>query len=346
MGATTRTDCARRAIAGIVIALGSTRAVLAHDPGLSALDVRVGGDRVVAVLSLAAADAGIVGGREQIGRLARESIEVRADGRPLDGSVAQTWIDDSRGIHARLVYEPSVGTTFIVRSAIPARLLPGHRELVSIRTGEGALLAERMCDARLNEVTASVSGLSPASAATSIRFSVLGVEHILTGYDHLLFLAGLLVVVRRWRDVIKTITAFTIAHSITLALATLGFVNVPGRIVEPLIAGSIVYVGLENLLRTFDGSRWKLTFAFGLVHGLGFATALRDLGIGASGMAVALPLVSFNLGVEVGQIAVSLALVPLCWKVSAMPRARVQFAAAGSLLVVVAGSYWLIQRLV
>lgn len=94
----------------------------------------------------------------------------------------------------------------------------------------------------------------------------------------------------RWRDVVQTVTAFTLAHSLTLALATTGVLLIPGRIVEPLIAASIVYVGVENLIKRVQGARWKLTFGFGLVHGLGFATVLRDLGVGTDGNgAIALP---------------------------------------------------------
>jgi hydrogenase/urease accessory protein HupE len=345
MGAITRTDRARRAMAVVAIVLGATATVLAHDPGLSALDVRVGGQQIVAVLSLAAADAEIVGGRDEIGRLALGSIEVRSNGRSLGGTVAQTWTDESKGVHARLVYERVGDATILVRSAIPARLLPGHRELVSIRGDDGAVLTQRMLDVRLDEVAASVIRHGADPGSTAVRFTALGIEHILSGYDHLLFLAGVLVVMRRWRDVIQTITAFTIAHSLTLAMATIGLVDVPGRIVEPLIAASIVYVGLDNLLRNEAASRWKVTFGFGLVHGLGFASALRDLGIGTSGLAVALPLVSFNAGVEVAQIAVSLLLVPLFWKLSARPLAHVQFASAGSLLVALAGACWLVGRL-
>jgi hydrogenase/urease accessory protein HupE len=331
-------------MAVVAIALGATTTVLAHDPGLSALDVRVDGQQIVAVLSLAPADADIVGGRDAIGRLALESIDVRSDDRSLGGTVTQTWTDEGNGVHVRLVYERVGDTPIVVRSTIPARLLPGHRELVSIRAQNGMLLAQRMFEARLNEVDARVirQGMPPGS--TAVRFTALGIEHILTGYDHLLFLAGVLVVIHRWRDVIQTISAFTIAHSITLAMATVGVVNMPGRIVEPLIAASILYVGLENLLRNEAASRWKLTFGFGLVHGFGFATALRDLGLGTSGLGVALPLASFNMGVEIGQIAVSVLLVPLFRKLSARPLARVQFASAGSVVVVLAGGYWLIQR--
>jgi hydrogenase/urease accessory protein HupE len=346
MAAITRTDRARRAVVTIAMAFGAATIVLAHDPGLSALDVQVEGQQTAAVLSLSAADAALIGGAERTGRLALDSIELQTDGRPVAGGVAQIWIDENRGVHARLVYQSSTATRLTVRSSIPVRLPPGHRQLLSIRSQDGRVIAQRMLDARLTEVTANVAASSANAGSTAVRFIALGVAHILTGYDHLLFLAAVLVVIQRWRDVIHTITAFTVAHSITLALATFSLVDVPGRIVEPLIAASIVYVGVENLVRTVDGSRWKVTFGFGLIHGLGFATALRDLGIGASGSAVALPLASFNAGVEVGQIAVALVLVPLCWKLSATPRERLRFATAGSLLVVVAGAYWMIERLV
>jgi hypothetical protein len=154
------------------------------------------------------------------------------------------------------------------------------------------------------------------------------------------------VVARRWRDVIQTITAFTVAHSITLALAALGIVSVPASIVEPLIAASVVYVGLENLLRPIPGSRWKLTFAFGLVHGLGFAAILSDLGVGTGDMPLVVPLAAFNAGVELGQIAVAGAVVPMFWKFNAQARPRLQFAAIWSLLVAIAGGYWLVERIV
>jgi hydrogenase/urease accessory protein HupE len=226
-------------------------------------------------------------------------------------------------------------------------LARGHRELLSIRAPDGVVLSERMLDAASNEAAADISDVGGATSSSAARFLLLGIEHILTGYDHLLFLAGVLVMLRRWRDVVQTITAFTVAHSITLALATTGLLLIPGRIVEPLIAASIVYVGIENLMRNVQSSRWKLTFCFGLVHGLGFATVLRDLGIGTNGDgAIALPLASFNAGVEIGQMAVAALLVPAFWWVGTRPTSRVRFAAAWSVLVIAAGSYWLVDRIV
>jgi hydrogenase/urease accessory protein HupE len=175
----------------------------------------------------------------------------------------------------------------------------------------------------------------------------LGVEHILTGVDHLLFLLGLLVVCRRFRTVAGIVTCFTVAHSVTLALAALGVVTLPGRVVEPLIAATIVFVGVENLVRGDEPKgRWLLTFAFGLVHGLGFAAALQQIGLGANGTSIVGPLVAFNLGVEIGQFAVAVPLLVLLWKLRAVPAFARHGARAVSLIVVGFGIVWLVQRLV
>ena len=337
---------APRGAVAVVLALCASARVLAHDPGLSALDLRVGRDEVNAVLSLAATDAGSVGGPEAVRQLALELIQIRLDDRPVAGSMESISTDNTGGVHARLVFRGAAGSRLVVRSELVGRFARGHRELVSIRAKDGRLLVERMLDAQSNEAVANVAEPTGSAGDTVARFCALGIRHILTGYDHLLFLAGLLVVVRRWRDVLQTITAFTVAHSVTLALATTGVVNVPSRIVEVLIAASIVYVGLENLVRSVPCSRWKLTFGFGLIHGLGFATALRELGIGTDGIPVAVPLMSFNVGVELGQVAVATVVVPLFWKLNALSGSRLSLASASSLLVIVAGSYWLLERIV
>jgi hydrogenase/urease accessory protein HupE len=173
----------------------------------------------------------------------------------------------------------------------------------------------------------------------------MGVKHIWTGYDHLLFLFGLLIVTRNFSSSVKIITCFTIAHSITLAVATLSLVQISSRIVEPLIAASIVYVGIENLLRGDDPKgRWLLTFAFGLIHGFGFASVLRELGVGADGRGIALPLVSFNLGVELGQVAIAALALPVIWQLRSRPQFVRQWVPACSVLVAVLGSYWFVQR--
>ena len=182
------------------------------------------------------------------------------------------------------------------------------------------------------------------------RFLRLGIEHIFTGYDHIAFLIGLLLLGGSFKELVQIVTAFTVAHSITLALATLAVVNPTPRVIEPLIAASIVYVAAENLWALRRGTsasalrhRWMLTFAFGLVHGFGFATVLRELHLPRSGLAAAL--VTFNLGVEVGQVCIVALAVPL---LAALRRTR-WFEPLGvrlcSLAVGCLGLTWLVQRI-
>jgi len=164
-----------------------------------------------------------------------------------------------------------------------------------------------------------------ALAATYVRN---GIEHILFGFDHLLFIASLMLIVRDWRVLVKTITAFTVAHSITLALATFGLVTLPATPVEAMIALSIVLVSVEAVrLRRGETSLatrwpWLVAFAFGLLHGFGFAGALVDLGLPRGD--VPLALLFFNLGVEIGQlvfIAAILALAAALRRIFTVPRA-------------------------
>src|SRR6185437_3327738 len=113
-------------------------------------------------------------------------------------------------------------------------------------------------------------------AGKASSFVSLGISHILSGYDHLVFLAGLILAARTVRELLVALTAFTAAHSLSLALVVAGGVHAPPSIVEPLIAASIAWVGIENLLRDRSGSRWWVVFGFGLVHGFGFAGALLE----------------------------------------------------------------------
>ena len=142
-------------------------------------------------------------------------------------------------------------------------------------------------------------------------FVLLGIEHILTGWDHLLFLLGLLLRGGSWLALAKIVTAFTLAHSITLALAALDIVVLPDRLVEAVIALSIAFVAAENLFgKPVVARRWLVSFCFGLVHGFGFSSALRELGLASSGLLVSL--FGFNAGVEIGQgVVVAVALPAL-----------------------------------
>jgi len=145
------------------------------------------------------------------------------------------------------------------------------------------------------------------------QYFKLGVKHIFLGYDHIAFLMALLFV-RKFTDLLKIITAFTVAHTITLALAVLQIVKLSPQLVEIGIAVTIMYVAAENLWKNEFSRRWMLTFGFGLVHGFGFASVLRELGLPSAGLARSL--LSFNLGVEAGQIVIVALLWPSLWWLS------------------------------
>lgn len=171
-------------------------------------------------------------------------------------------------------------------------------------------------------------------------FFRLGVEHILIGYDHILFLLAL-ILVSDWRSLVRIVTAFTVAHSITLAVATLGWVEIPGWIVETAIAATIVYTALENLWVREPKERWRLTFLFGLVHGFGFAGVLRDLSLPKEGFVRAL--LAFNLGVEAGQLLIVAMLAAPASLLARRPSGRMVRDGL-SIAIALAGLGWLVDR--
>lgn len=181
--------------------------------------------------------------------------------------------------------------------------------------------------------------------AVFLRYIVVGFEHIIPlGVDHILFVLGLFFFSTQFRPLLWQVTAFTLAHTITLALAATGVVTIPASIVEPLIAASIVYVGIENILN-FGNTRARtaLVFAFGLLHGLGFASVLGDFGI-ASGRFVE-ALIGFNIGVEFGQlavIAVAFLLVGAWFAQKSWYRPAI--AIPVSVIISLIGAYWVIER--
>lgn len=187
---------------------------------------------------------------------------------------------------------------------------PTHRALVEAELAGGA--AQRVLDAEHREARFEAAVRPWQSAREYLR---LGVEHLLQGYDHLAFLLALLVLVARepgrrpWRSALAVATSFTLAHSLTLALAALGWLRLPSRPVEVAIALSIALVCADNARRTAAAARWPAGLLFGLVHGLGFAGALAEVGLPQRARALALGF--FNVGVELGQLAAVLALLPL-----------------------------------
>lgn len=177
-------------------------------------------------------------------------------------------------------------------------------------------------------------------------YTVAGFDHILPkGLDHILFILGIFLLSIRMRPLLWQVTMFTIAHSITLGLSINGIFNLPAQIVEPLIALSIAYVGIENMLvKELHKSRLFIVFGFGLLHGMGFASVLADFGMPDDDFMTAL--ISFNIGVELGQLAIiSLAFVAvsLWWRHKAWYRMVVVI--PGSLMISLTGLYWTYERI-
>ena len=185
-----------------------------------------------------------------------------------------------------------------------------------------------------------------------------GVWHIWIGYDHILFLLALLLPAvlvhrgQRWEgvgrlgpavtEVVKVVTAFTLAHSITLSLAALEVISLPSRLVESAIAASVVLAALNNLRGTIDRRRWVLAFMFGLIHGFGFASVLTDLGLPQG--ALVLALVGFNVGVEIGQLAIVAVFLPVAFALRSTVFYRVGVLKLGSILVALLAAWWFVQR--
>jgi hydrogenase/urease accessory protein HupE len=340
-------------IATVVSLALTTTIVRAHDPGLSTLDVVVHDRDVSVTLAMSTPDVAIavqtprVNVREGLLNLVRDSVHVTIDDRALAPVSDEIAIADG-GAHVRLSYElpiadVSSANRLTIASDIPKRLARGHRELLTVKNGRGSG-TERLLDAASEPVAIEVARPSGWVSRVS-SFMALGIHHILTGYDHLVFLAGLILAATTVRQLLVALTAFTAAHSVSLALVVLAGVRAPSSIVEPLIAASIAWVGVENLLRRRQGTRWIVVFGFGLIHGFGFADALVELGFGTSVADIATALVSFNGGVEIGQLAAAVAMLPIVWLINARPAWQRRILPVCSLLIAFAGGYWLIERL-
>jgi hypothetical protein len=226
-----------------------------------------------------------------------------------------------------------------------------HRGIVNVVGAAGTSSAVVSADSPA--VTLDLAALSPWS--TLVRFIAEGVGHILEGHDHLAFVALLLLPIVLGRglepasartvvvEILRVVTAFTAAHSLTLALAASGYVPIPTRLVELTIAASVLLAALSNLVPNAPRIGAKLAFAFGLVHGFGFANALGDLAGGESALLASLA--GFNLGVELGQLAVVAALLPLLFFARRFAASRFAVNALGSAACAALAIVWLAERL-
>jgi hypothetical protein len=280
--------------------------------------------------------------KRELGAAIVEKIRVDDGASTCQGRLEAASLAEEDGLSIRAVFDCATSpSAAAVTLGFLDTMSHGHRHLASLASAE----SRTVLYAGHEQFDVSPSGRTEHGIAGEVwSLFALGIEHILTGYDHLVFLFGLIVVGGRLRSTILALTAFTVAHSITLGLSALGVWSPGPSIVEPAIALSIAYVGVENWFVKSVDRRWVLTFAFGLVHGFGFAGALREISLPAG--QVPLALAAFNGGVEIGQLLVLAAAVPAL----ALLRRHLWFANYGvrfaSAVVAIAGAVWFVARIV
>jgi hypothetical protein len=342
--------------------LGPERRALAHAVGVSSGEYRLDGQVLYGDIGLAgrelarwlpaidtdhdgAIDADeLTAGRDAVARAVGRGLIVEADANACPGSLDRAWVLEGEGgvvFQVRYLCPEVPGRLTLAMPMLDA-LAPGHRHLARVfRAGTAQVKVLDRAHA-----TWTLDGASSRSGAAGIAWAMLrlGVEHILTGADHLVFLLGLILVGGSLRSLVGVVSAFTLAHSITLALAALSIFTPSPRLVEPAIALSIAYVGFENLFVKDVSKRWRITFPFGLVHGFGFAAALREIALPQGQVPIAL--VSFNLGVELGQLAVLSIALPLTIAARKTPWFGDRGVKGLSLAIAIGGSLLFIVRLV
>ncbi len=344
-----------------VVLMGAATPASAHPAPFSFVDVRIDATTIDLEVVIHAFDVayelgveppealtpGVLGpGGARLAELLRERLHFTLDGRSLVVDATAWSAPDpllerqSVSLRARVTLERAPGVVEVAAELFPYD--PAHQTFVNFYDA-GELTSQAILGGADTSVEYFV-GSRQGTLAVIQKFVPQGVYHILIGPDHLLFLVGLLLLGGPIRRLLLVITAFTVAHSVTLVLAVLGLVSPPGGVVEPIIALSIVYVGADNLLvREGRDMRVWIALVFGLIHGFGFASVLREMGLPSG--ALGWSLFSFNIGVEIGQVAVA---VVVASALTALRRrsdlAGRRVAVVGSIAVMAAGAFWFIQR--
>ncbi|PPD33468.1 MAG: hypothetical protein CTY19_07795 [Methylomonas sp.] len=344
--------------------------VFAHPPGLSSVDIVIKPEHLLVNVTFSmqdveafvpmdsdldadVTDAEREAAKPLIAGFMSENIGIEIDGHQVKPeSPGHVDFDGQNNSHIKYRFVSSPQQRLAFHSHFLGLLPDGHQQFVKIIGVDGNALQEKVLNKFDNQLQLDFSLVDGKSQAKSnswvpafIDFLKLGLEHIVTGYDHLLFLFALLAVTHSFWPAIKIITFFTIAHSVTLGMAVMNLVELPSDFIEPFIAASIVYVATENLIRGDHpkGRHW-LTFVFGLVHGFGFASVLQELNISSGNTGIVLPLLSFNLGIEIGQVVMAALVLPMIWWLNSRPKFATKFLRAISLLICFVGAYWFLER--
>ena len=347
----------RVALPLLVLLLGVARPLLAHPAPFSYLDVvfrngGIEGTLVVHIIDIAhdlgiepvdrLLDDGLVQSeRARIGELLQPRIQMRTNRRLTLGWERIEVLKEEQALRLRYrIPGETPGALTIDTNLFPYD--PIHQTFINIY--EDTALRQQVIFNANSEQHTYYLGTTQGAVEVMKTFIPSGVHHIMIGPDHILFLVGLLLLGGTWMALVRIVTAFTIGHSVTLSLAALNLVTPPASVIEPAIALSIVFVGADNLVRG-DGRdlRAWVALVFGLVHGFGFANVLREFGLPSE--ALGWSLFSFNLGVEIGQLAIVLLVASTLAAIRRYSdRLRYRVAFAGSIVVIAAGTYWFVER--
>lgn len=336
----------------LLLALHDEKVVTAEIRAEGQVRLHIGMERVEKGVKLPAervdlSEVQLAGVKDEVAKFILSRTKVDVDGRPVSPALHSLEPRFEKLLATGEEFIASVVATFTLPAAstsigfsYDAGDYPGSKVLVLAVWGEATKTWVRLGPERL-EIRASA--MNPTFWSTAGEFLIWGAHHIFIGYDHIAFLLALLLGATKMGEMVKIVTSFTIAHSLTLLLAATGALTLNPRITEALIAASIVYVAVENYFVKNASYRWILTFGFGLVHGLGFSEVLRErLGEVRS---VGVPIVSFNLGVELGQLAIlAVAFPALAW-IRKGETARVRVLRVGSAPLLLFGLGWLVERL-
>lgn len=319
----------------VILLLAFATTALAHDVSRSDSKIEVQGREVRATVTLNVTE--LKDKADPVPDIVLGHYSVKSQDLPVGTTVEKYELQPGNLAQTRILYLfPRDVTALEVRSTLYEVMPAGHQHLMSVKLN--GVLHESILDAKTHQ--AGFSGVKATNLQTFWRFLRLGVEHIFTGYDHLAFLLGLLVATATLGSLVKIITSFTIAHSITLALATFNVVILPSRLTESLIALSIGYIAAENLFNFRTMKRYYITFLFGLVHGFGFSNVLREMDLPRASLA--LSLFSFNAGVEIGQITFVLLIYPLVQDLVSSGWKRLK--PAVSIGIACLAAYWFVER--
>lgn len=286
--------------------------------------------------------------KESIRNLLQPRLQLAADGRQVDFELLSIEVvPDQQALALRLSFQTKVSpATLSIRCAL-FPYDPQHQTFLNLYEEDALTHQDIISKDRPSFAYAlgNSSGDWRSTLAVVEQFLLSGIEHIFGGPDHILFIIGLLLMGGSMRRLLTIVTAFTIAHSITLSLAALNVINPPARLIEPAIALSIIYVGIDNLMVGKAGRdvRAWIAFFFGFIHGFGFANVLKEFGLPRQ--ALGWSLFSFNFGVEVGQVCIVVLAASLLAAVRhRKPAWGQRIATIGSVIVILAGSFWFIQR--